>query len=351
MHCDTTSVILKKRVANADDPAGLLENDLHIDAKRLKQAEYMCQCFAMFTAKFMIEKSGLSPLECLLRQNEIWDSEMEKCSEFIRPAFSGSDIEKNFSEGYVSALKTIEEGLVYMGNPDNLKLMYEKGVRMSTLTWNFENELAFPNFIMWETEDGKTHTSENENIPSHDDSTVKRLWFVPDTKRGLKQTGRDFIKLMEEMGMIIDMSHLNDAGISDILGLVHPDTPVIASHSNARAITNHSRNLTDDFIRQIADHGGVCGINFCSEFLNDRKDDMSLISDMSAHIKHMKKVGGIDVIGLGSDHDGIDNRLETQGCQGIQMLADALLADGFTYDEVEKIMFRNVLRVFKDVLG
>ena len=351
MHCDTTSVIMKPELTGSGEKKYLLKNDLHIDAERLKKGGYMCQCFAMFTAKPLIEKTGLTPMELLLFQNDVWDREIGACAEFLRPALTGSGIEKNFKEGFVSAIKTVEEGLVYMGAPENLKLMYDKGVRMSTLTWDYENELAYPNITMWETVDGAVHSCLDEGLPAWGDKNVKRLWFVPDKERGLKERGREFVKLMEELGMVIDTSHLNDAGIDEILRLVRPETPVIASHSNARAVTDHARNLTDDFLRRIADHGGVCGMNFASEFLHGRGDDFTKISDITAHIKYIRKVAGVDVIGMGSDHDGIGSTLETGGCQGMQLIADALLKEGFSEDEVEKIMYKNVLRVFKQVLG
>jgi membrane dipeptidase len=155
---------------------------------------------------------------------------------------------------------------------------------------------------------------------------------------------------MEELGMIIDVSHLGDAGIWEILDIVDLHTPVIASHSNARAVTGHPRNLTDQMLRGIAEHGGVTGINFCADFLAEDGNAVSRIKDMVRHVQYIYNVAGIDAIGLGTDFDGIDDRLEINGAGEMQKLADALSAAGFTIGEIEKIFWRNALRVYEEVL-
>lgn len=353
MHCDTISSILNR---DMDVEAGkesegicLRKNEMHIDLERMKAGGYMCQCFALFTFLKKPQVAEGGAFNYLLRMNEVWDREISANSDLIRPAVSVKNIEENFRGGFISAVKTVEEGGVFEGKIENLKAMYDRGMRMATLTWNFENELAFPNNVVWEDVDGNMHSGMNEPIPGFHDPSVRNLRFVPDKERGLKPCGRDFVKAMEEMGIVIDVSHLNDAGIADILNLVRRDTPVIASHSNARAVTGHARNLTDEFLKNIAAHGGVCGINFAADFLNSRGDNKALISDMTAHMKHMKKVAGVDVIGLGSDHDGISNELESGGCDGMQLIADAMSKEGFSDEEIEKVFHKNVLRVFGDV--
>ena len=366
MHCDTISAILSRRrsappagkTTVSAPPAGkatsstppvsqgtvgqgaasaqracLRENDLHVDLLRMKAAGYMCQSFALFTYLPELQATGEDPFEHAMALSDLLDSELAINADLIRPALTAEDIRKNFREGNMSSLKTIEEGAVYRGDLENIRCFYDLGVRKSTLTWNFENELAYPNLVVTDPETG-----------------MKRM--IPETIRGLKNTGREAVKLMEEMGMLIDVSHLGDAGILEILDLVDPHTPVIASHSNARAVTNHARNLTDDMLRLIADHGGVTGINFSSSFLTDDGSNETRIADMVRHAKHIRNVAGIDALGLGTDFDGIgSNLVELSGGEKMQLLADGLSCAGFTANEIDKIFYENVLRVFKTVLG
>ena len=213
-----------------------------------------------------------------------------------------------------------------------VRFFYDLGVRKSTLTWNFENELAFPNRAVRDAVSGEYHV-------------------FPETERGLKKAGQDAVQLMEELGMLIDVSHLGDAGILEILDIVGPHTPVIASHSNARAVTGHPRNLTDQMLRGIAEHGGLTGINFCAAFLTEDGNGVSRIRDMVRHVRYIYNVAGCDAIGLGTDFDGIDDQLEINGAGEMYRLADALSAAGFTSGEIEKIFWRNVMRVYEEVLG
>ena len=329
MHCDTISAIYKRRWRNQE--AGLRGNSLHLDLKRMREAGYMGQCFALFTYLPALRQADEDPFEYAKALSDTLDAELAANADLIRPACSAEDIRQNFRNGYMSAIKTIEEGAVYKGDPEKVRSFYDSGVRMSTLTWNFENELAFPNRYIQSPVTG---------------------WFepVPETERGLKEAGRGAVQLMEELGMLIDVSHLGDAGILEILDLVDAHTPVIASHSNARAVTAHPRNLTDRMLRGIAEHGGVTGINYCAAFLTEDGKGESRISDMITHIRYIRNIAGIDSIGLGSDFDGIGDKMELNGAGEMQKLADALSAAGFTTGEIEKIFWRNVMRVYEEVL-
>ena len=156
---------------------------------------------------------------------------------------------------------------------------------------------------------------------------------------------------MERLGIIVDVSHLSDAGFYDVLK--YSKKPFVASHSNARAVTNVVRNLTDDMIRKLADKGGVVGINFCSNFVMPTPHTdltFTYIEDLVKHIKHIKNVGGIDVIALGTDFDGIQSTLEIKDASQAQLLAEALLNNDFTYEEVEKIFYKNTMNLYKELL-
>ena len=331
MHCDTISKIYGRR--QKGEAVSLRENDMHLDLLRMKQGGYLCQCFALFTYLQTLLDEGKDPFLYARAMSDIFDEEMAANSDLVRPVTTADQILANQKDGVISALKTIEEGGVYKGDPELVKAFYGMGVRKSTLTWNFENELAFPNRM---TTDPKLGTPK----------------MIPETEHGLKPAGKDVIQLMEELGMLIDVSHLGDKGIYDIFDIVKKDTPVLASHSNARGLTPHPRNLTDDMLKLIADHGGVTGINFCPAFLNEDGDSLHLsrVSYMVRHIKYIRNVAGIDVIGLGTDYDGISGTLELKGGQDMQKLADALSLAGFTTEEIEKIYYKNVLRVYQQVL-
>ena len=139
--------------------------------------------------------------------------------------------------------------------------------------------------------------------------------------------------------------------------IAHSRKPFVASHSNARAVCGHVRNLTDEMIRGIAEKGGVIGMNYCPSFLRDAdkwgnpgNENQVSLDDVVNHIRHIKKVGGIDAVGLGSDFDGTPISFEMKGAQDMGLLADKLAAEKFTDSEIEKIFYKNVLRVYRDVL-
>ena len=224
----------------------------------------------------------------------------------------------------MTAIMTVEEGAVYEGKIEHLHELYRRGVRISTLTWNFQNELGYPNPIR---KDGTTG--------------------APDMKHGLTETGINMIREMERIGMLVDISHLNDAGIRDVFHIIKG--PVIASHSNTRVACDHLRNLSDAMIRKLADHGGVTGINFCPFFLREG-EHVARCADIIRHMQHLKQVGGIDCIAIGTDFDGFSDPTEFGGAEGMQSLADAMGDAGFTSGEIDKVFSKNVLRVFKEVL-
>ena len=324
MHCDTISELLHAR--ERGEEASILENHLHIDLKRMQKGDYLLQNFAMFVH---LGKTA-DPFHYAMKLVDLFYNELEPYSDRIGIVKSWEDIEENQKAGKMSAMLTLEEGGICKGDLSCLRDFYRLGARMMTITWNFPNELGFPN--------GK-------------DESVSPARSVPDTEHGLTETGIAFVQEMERIGMIIDISHLNDAGIRDVFH--YTKKPFVASHSNARALARHPRNLTDEMIRALAERGGVAGINYYAPFLKDADKKMplqGLCSDMVAHMKHMKQVGGIGCIGLGSDFDGIDTATEMKDCSGMQLLADVMSREGFTTGEIEAVFHDNVLRVYRELL-
>ena len=167
--------------------------------------------------------------------------------------------------------------------------------------------------------------------------------------RGLTDFGKDAVLEMNRLGIIIDVSHLSDGGFRDVAQI--SQKPFVASHSNCRAVCSHPRNMTDEMIRTLALKGGVMGLNQYPLFLYNNATE-SRVEDFLAHIGHIRDVGGIDCIALGSDFDGIGRtcRPKMKGPQDYPKLANLLLDNGYTQDEVEKIFHKNAERVMREAM-
>ncbi|MBQ6888270.1 MAG: dipeptidase [Lachnospiraceae bacterium] len=332
MHCDTLYELLQKK--KRGEQYFLYKNEGHIDLCKLKKGNALLQNFAMFVQK---EKCD-NPKDEVLKMAEIFYEEMEKNKEIILPIRTYEEIVQNEKDGKMSALLTIEEGAACLGELKNLEEFYELGVRMMTLTWNFPNEIGFP------------------NLPKVRKEEAEKPGFVfdytkPDTEHGLTEFGVKVLEKMEDLGMIVDVSHLSDAGFYDVVK--HTKKPFVASHSNARAVSGWVRNLTDEMIKILAERGGVAGLNFCADFLTEVPMGTHNPGTMEAvvqHAKHMINVGGIECVGLGSDFDGINTNEGIPDYSYMPQLADVFLAAGFKESECDKIFKENVLRVYREIL-
>ena len=328
LHCDTLSEL--RYAEEAGQPKSFAENDLQIDLKKLQKGDYMLQCFAAFVN---LARPGQDPLVAALEEIDIFKRIMAKYSDFIAPVYQPEDLRKNAEAGKISGMLTIEEGGCCKGSLGVLRLMHELGVRMMTLTWNHENELASPNVV-----------------PGADTDTI---WpCQPNTKTGLKEKGFEFLAEMERLHIIADVSHLSDKGFWDIAE--HSTRPFAASHSNCRALAPHCRNLTDEMIRALAERGGIAGLNYYAPFLDADPTHpercRSTAALIAKHAAHYKQVGGAQMIALGSDFDGIDGPHQLENAAFLPLLADALRKEGFTEDEVEAIFYRNARRFFEENL-
>ena len=315
MHCDTLTVLY-------ESGGDLSHNHLHVDLEKMKNGECLLQNFAVFTD---IRRKDSSFTKSVI---DFYDVQMESHKDQIRKVLVYDDILENEKNGYMNAMLTLEEGSVIDQDLNNLDMYYDRGVRMITLTWNYPNGIGYPNFTF-----------------SRD--TYRNALYMLNEKDGLTEFGISYIRRMEELGIIIDVSHLSDAGFYDVVK--YSTKPFVASHSGSRAVCRVARNLSDDMIRMLAEKGGVTGINYCSAFIEDRNEKYTTVRGMADHIRHIARVGGIDCVGLGSDFDGIGNALEIKNASGMQMLYEEL-KKYFTEEEVEKIFWKNVLRVYKETL-
>ncbi len=324
MHCDTIFELL--RAKEQGEEYALRQNARHIDLERMQKSSYLIQNFAMFVHL----KAAGDPWEKVCKLMDLYEEELAKNKDLILPAYTYDDILKSANEGKMSAVLTVEEGGVCKGEQEKLQTLFDRGVRMMTLTWNFPNELGYPNI----------------------NSTIRETPYGEGNQTdGLTPTGIAFVEKMEELGMIPDVSHLSDAGFYDVLRVTKK--PFVASHSNARAICPCRRNLTDDMIRKLAERGGVTGLNFCADFLEqvpEGQKNPGTIAAVVRHAKHIVNIGGIEVLGLGSDFDGIDTHEELPGAHSMPLLWEALKQGGFTENQLDKIFSQNVLRLYKECL-
>jgi len=238
-----------------------------------------------------------------------------KNTEEVELAKDYKEIEDVISSNKIAAILAIE-GADGISNLSTLRVFYELGVRMITLTWNYRNYIA----------DGLNEIEANG---------------------GVTKFGKKFIKEMDNLGMVIDLSHLTPSSFWDVIE--YSSNPVVASHSNVKNICNHKRNLDDKQIKAIAQSGGLVGINFCPEFIKDNKKVK--IDDIIEHINYIKNLVGIDFVGLGTDYDGITETPESlENISKLQNLIKGLKNADFSEEEIEKIINKNWLRVFKNVL-
>ncbi|MBR3401775.1 MAG: dipeptidase [Parasporobacterium sp.] len=323
LHCDTLSEL--RHGLYRGEKIDLGSNHLQVDLEKLKKGDYLLQCFALFINL----GDPYNPLVTALEQVDLFRQAMRQYPQEIRQVTTWEEFLENRKEGRISALLTVEEGGCCLGNLSVLRVLYSLGVRIMTLTWNYENDLAWPN-----------------EVPGNAANVYP---CAANTTNGLKEKGLEFISEMERLGMLIDVSHLSDAGFWDVYH--HTRKPFIASHSNARALCGHVRNLTDEMIRAIADRGGLTGLNYCASFLDPSDHPRSTVQRMAEHAAYIRNVGGIDCLGLGSDFDGIEGDLEMPDASYLPMLEAELRRQHFTEDEIEKIFFRNAMRVLKEVLA
>ena len=303
LHCDTASRLLYEDLK-------LKEGICKVDIEKLKKAKAKAQVFAHFIELNIVE----NPYTEFINMYNNFIREVKENEDSIEIVRNLNELENVNNKGKIGAFLSIEEGEVLEGKVERVKELYDMGIRFITLTWNFANSIGYPN------------------------AGYKYKDF------GLTEKGKEIVLEMERVGIIPDCSHLSDGGFYDLVEICKK--PFIATHSNARAITDHSRNLTDDMIVKLANKGGVMGLNFCAPFLGNEK--VPSINSMIQHIKHTKNVGGIDVLALGTDFDGIGNEVEIENIGEIGRLRDALLKEKFTNSEIDKIFYGNIKRVLKE---
>ena len=350
-HCDTPSRILRL------GPGVLRDSGHgHVDVPKLKKGGVDASFFALYTPASIEGDAATgyatsmlaATLEAVAGEND------------LRLARSAADIRKNKAAGLVSVLLGMENGSPIGKSLPLLRFFHRLGVRYMTLTHNGDNEIA-------------------------DAAAGNGRWH------GLSPFGREVVREMNRLGMLVDTAHVSDETFYDCLEL--SSAPIVSTHSCCRALCGHRRNMTDDMIRKMADKGGVIQINFFPCFLSDgfsafmdrteakhpeyaaaeeafladpqNRDKrarwegiMDLfktfprpgVSEVADHIDHAVKVGGLDHVGIGTDFDGIG--VPPEGLDDISALPrlfDELKRRGYSDDAVDKIAGGNFLRVLEEV--
>lgn len=328
LHCDTLYRLLG-REDTAGEPAveAFAKDGGMLDLAKMRAGDYLLQCFACFVG---LEESP-DPLASALREADLFHRLLAAYPDDLVWVKSAADIDKLGEDGRIGAMLTIEEGAVCRDDLAVLRDFYRLGVRMMTLTWNHQNGLGSPNIT-----------------PDYNEDT----WPVKDPGApGLTGVGREFVAEMERLHMIVDVAHLSDAGIRDLLAIA--TRPFAASHSNARACCPHLRNLPDELLRAMGEKGCLIGLNYCPAFLDDtpdRKHCVGSVAQMARHAKYILNLAGEDALALGSDFDGIGGELEITGAQDLPLLAEGLVNEGIPARVVEKIFYKNARRFFRENL-
>lgn len=325
LHCDTLD-----RLAFHGDPSvpgGFAEHDALIPASRMSslaandaqvsldrmEAYRWCQCFAAFIPD---EARGNAAWGLFERVRAVWERELERHADRLARVRSVADIEAVHAAGKTAGLFTVE-GASFLEDDgtaeERLDTLADANVRMVTLTWNGRNALGSGN----------------------------------DTAHGLTAFGRVCVRELERRSIVVDVSHLNDTGFRDVCEAA--TRPFVASHSNARSVCGHPRNLADWQLRELADRGGIAGLNFCTDFVSETHADPTR-DDVLRQVDRILNVAGEGVLALGSDYDGCDVPSWLNPCDKIGTLHELLVAQ-FGAEIADKVFFDNAHAFFERLEG
>ena len=301
-HCDTVSWCEKLGWS-------LRESEGHLDLKRLSAYEKAAQVFAIFHNLAKAPADGM--FAEAKRQQAVFAREMARNGDLTAPCRSAAEIRQANAAGKVAALLSCEGSELLNCDPANIEWAKRVGVKSINLTWNHANLIA------------GSHCAQ------------------PD--RGLNDLGRAFVHSAQEAGILIDVSHCSDPAFWDLMQITQK--PVIASHSNARAVCAHTRNLTDDMFRAIVETGGVVGLNVYVPFVAE--GESAGIDDLVRHVEHFLSLGGEKSLGLGADLDGCSSLAGgLRGVQDMTAIWDALAQRGYPDALLRDVFYYNFLRVF-----
>ncbi len=301
-HCDTAAQLL-------DGNRELCKNDCMVDCQGMKKYESYVQFFAAF-----VSKKYENPM---LRAVELLDkAKQEVLKNDIKLILNSSDLNSVIDNNLCGAILSIEDARALCGELASLRFFYDYGVRAMTLAWNDDNEVT----------DGADSLKNS----------------------GLTPFGRKVVKEMNRLNMIIDVSHITEKGFWDVLE--ESNAPVMASHSNCYSICSHRRNLNDDQIKALIKNNGLMCVNVYPPFLENNPDEADIDSIIS-HIDHVLSLGGEDILGLGSDFDGIE--ITPKGINNVgdyEKIFAKMVNLGYNIKIVDKITYQNAKKYINNVI-
>jgi membrane dipeptidase len=348
-HIDTV-----QRVLVMGEDLGKRQDSGHVDIPRLREGGMHAPFFALWVPVFF---QGAEAVRRTLDLRDAMQSLFDAHKDQIELATTASDIERIVGAHKIAALLTIEGGHAIDDDLRVLRMYHKLGIRSMTLTHARNNNWA----------DSSTDT------PAHN---------------GLTDFGREVVREMNRLGMLVDLAHVSDKTFYDALAATNK--PVIVSHSSMRAISDVARNVSDEMLRALAKNGGVIGINFGMGFINPKDaeplrsvthtesdapsltgralDDyaaanaqklfgkptkvVATLEDLADHFDHAVKIAGIDHVGIGSDFDGISGTVNgLEDVSGMPALVAVLLNRGYSETHLKKILGENFLRVVREVTG
>ena len=315
-HCDT----IHRCAIRPEDTVGMPEgfrayfaeveslrrNRGHVDLVRGRQFRRYAQFFALYHDPYYPPADGLWA-QCL-RMHDCFLKEMADNADLVRHCRTGNQVDAAVEDGRIAALLSIEGADLIDCETERIDTVAAWGVRLLNPVWNHPNVLC----------------GTNKNDPD----------------RGLSPQGREFVRRLEDCGIYADVSHMSDPGFWDLIRMAR--RPIVASHSNSRALCAHPRNLTDDMFRAIRDSGGVVGINLYRDFVG--KD--GTMEELVAHVERFLELGGEKTLCLGGDLDGCEALAAgMRGLQDVPLLYEALAARGYGEELLEDIFWNNLRRI------
>lgn len=355
-HNDITTPLVDEDFNLASNTMGQFHRDgdpFHTDLTRLKASGVTGEFFSIYVSGDSLKTGGA--MHRAMDMIDARNREVEKHGKFLRACESSADIRLAKQQGKVCALMGIEGGYAIENSLHALRNFYRLGIRYMTLTHNVSHDWA----------DAHADVAKNN---------------------GLSGFGKDVVKEMNRLGMLVDISHVSEKVMHDVLDI--SSAPIIASHSGARGINDHTRNVPDAVLKRLAKNGGVIMINFFPAFLDARTNlemqqrSEKLKSELSTlqakfkdrpqaypeaerqllaqhpiyissytrivdHIDHIRKIAGINHVGLGSDYDGIPMLpAGMQGMEDLALVSYEMLRRGYTETEIKKVLGENFLRAF-----
>jgi len=308
-HCDTILDLYNKKRSFWD-----YNKKGHLDWHRAKEGGINLQFLAFYLEPQYKPYGALSRVLELLDYFHELQSQGRRMGLDLKTVQSKEDLALLSSQD-LAVLLAIEGGEALEGKLSNLRVLHRLGFRSLTLTWNQRNELG--------------------------DGAGER-----ESRGGLSLFGKDVVREMNRLGMLVDVSHLNEAGFWDVLEI--SSQPIVASHSCCRTLCDHPRNLRDDQLRALQKNGGVMGVNFYPGFLGEERVTIEKVIE---HIEYAACVADVETVGLGSDFDGINRTpIGLESAALLPKLTENLLKRGWREDDVLKVLGGNFLRVLSQVL-